>query len=131
MTKSRNVGRGWRGNGVGKGDGWGGPAKGASTHGKVPRFQPGNPGPRKLTKLTPEQCAIRRQERNDRVESLIDALEVIAYEAEREETQLSAAIAFLNRLDGLPVARNLNHDGRDGTLAGLIADGLKTPDPRR
>jgi hypothetical protein len=42
-----------------------------------------------------------------RVEELKDHLFGLAKGAEREETQLAAAVAFMNRVEGMPVARQV------------------------
>lgn len=104
-----------------KGDGWGGEAKGS---GAAP-FKPGNKasaGPRDMT--TNEEKA----------ERLRQHIYKLAEGAEREETQLSAAIAWLNRVEGMPVARNLNinsnavpvEDTR-ATVRELLAETLPQP----
>lgn len=82
-----------KGNGAGKGAGWGGPAKGAGNHG------PG-PGRPKL-----EVSALIAAKREERISALKEHLLALAVTAEREETQLSATVAFLNREEGTPVQR--------------------------
>lgn len=82
-----------RGNGVGKGVGWGGKDKGEGNHGPGP----GRP-PADVAKL----IAARREER---IAALKEHLLTLAVTAEREETQLSATVAFLNREEGTPVQR--------------------------
>ncbi len=110
-TPGTRIGNG-SGQGVGQGPGWGGPAKGAgvwsanpyTTHTPTRRTIPGGKGDpgkraaRDAKRLT--QCA-----KADELRALLSDL---AFFAEREETRLSAAIALLNRLEGLPVARNVN-----------------------
>jgi len=77
------------------GDGWGGPPKGA---GHAP-FEPGNQvaaGPHDMHSTEEKAERLRRH------------IYKLAESAEREETQLAASIAWLNRVEGMPVARNLN-----------------------
>ena len=86
-----------RGNGAGKGDGWGGPAKGASTR----RIRPGDPdGIQAMS--TDAEVKAKAARRLARVKARIFRL---AMRAEREETQLSACIAFANREEGTPIQR--------------------------
>lgn len=80
-----------------KGDGWGGPAKGASRS----RIEPGDPEGIQRMSNDPEVKA-RQAERTAR---LHDHLYNLALEAQREETQLAATIAFLDRAEGKPVSR--------------------------
>jgi len=88
------------GNGAGKGVGWGGPAKG---QGAAP-YAKGEP-------LRPKQGTGRTAEavdaKADRIAMLTANLEHLALSAEREETRVSATIAALNRLEGLPIARQI------------------------
>lgn len=77
----------------GNGPGWGGPAKGPGNRGPGP----GRP-PADVAKL----IAARREER---IAALKEHLLTLAVTAEREETQLSATVAFLNREEGTPVQR--------------------------
>ena len=88
------------GNGAGKGDGWGGPAKGAGVDVKAPKFEPGNHaalghGPR--DKL--------REERLDLAHTMLINL---AAKAEREETRTTALVAFITKNESAPVARTMN-----------------------
>lgn len=92
-----------RGNGVGQGSGqgsgWGGPARGAgSKAAKAPNFCHGNEhavGPHDMARG-------RRRQR------LMDELASLAFTAMSEEVQLSAAVAWLDRYEGKPIARALN-----------------------
>ena len=79
------------------GPGWGGPAKGASTS----RIRPGDPDGIQQMSNDPEVRA-RQAERAAR---LHDHLYALATDAERQETQLAATIAFLDRVEGKPVSR--------------------------
>jgi hypothetical protein len=90
------------------GPGWGGPAKGASTAPAKPvaLFQPGNPGaPPGIPRS--EQAAI-----------LKDLLFGLATTSDNPAVQVRAAEALLNRIEGMPVARNIN----------INADALSTLD---
>jgi hypothetical protein len=88
-----------RGNGAGKGDGWGGPPKGEGT-----RYVKGEVQPLQGKGNTAEVVA-KREARLARMEDVIFDL---AENAQREETQLAAAIAFRNQILGLPIARSIN-----------------------
>lgn len=90
-----------RGNGVGKGHGWGGPAKGAGT-----RFRKGEVVPGQGQGHTAPFVAAREE----RLAMLKDRIFQLALGAEREETQLAAAQAYLNREEGMPVARQITAD---------------------
>jgi hypothetical protein len=96
--------------GVGKGDGWGGPAIGAGTGGPARAFtaasatrHAGHGDPKKMAAR-----ALRSAEKKARIEHLIDQLGDLALNAQREETQVSACIAVLNRLEGRPVKKSAN-----------------------
>lgn len=84
--------------GVGKGDGWGGPARGASTS----RIKPGDPDGIQAMSTDPDIKARQAE----RAAKLHDHLYGLATEADRQETQLAATIAYLDRVEGKPVARN-------------------------
>lgn len=88
-----------RGNGAGKGAGWGGPAKGAGT-----RFAKGEAQPLQGKSNTAPVVS----QREARIAALKDKLFALATDAAREETQLAAAVAYLNREEGLPVARQIS-----------------------
>jgi hypothetical protein len=99
-------------NGAGKGDGWGGPAKGAGsgpakpfTAGNATRvaFHTGHGDPAKAKK----RHALAT-EREARLAQLKDHLADLGLNADRQETQVSAIVAYLNREEGLPVAMNKN-----------------------
>jgi hypothetical protein len=82
---------------VGKGPGWGGPAKGASTS----RIVPGDPDGIQPMSNDPRILARGRV----RLDHLRDKIYELALSAEREETQLAAANSYLNREEGTPVQR--------------------------
>jgi hypothetical protein len=85
---------------VGNGAGWGGPAKGASTS----RIRKGDPDGIQAMSNDPDIKA-RNAKRNA---ELKDHLYDLALHAEKQETQLAAANAWLNRDEGQPVARSIN-----------------------
>ena len=105
------------GNGAGKGDGWGGPAKGASVAEDrlLPSYWAGG--------TTSAAGDAKRARDAARSEAAQDKLYELTMGAKREETQLSAAVALLNRIDGMPIARNLNANVDD--LAALSDDALR------
>jgi hypothetical protein len=91
---------------VSAGDGWGGPAKGPGTTAKpAPQFAKGN--------TASVGHAPRPQSTVDRAQALKDHLFTLAQSAERQETQVQAAKAWLDRHEGLPLARTLNHNTDD------------------
>lgn len=94
--KGTGAGRG----GPAKGSGWGGPAKGASAS----RILPGDPDGIQAMSNDARVKALRER----RITALKDKLENLAFHAQREETQLAAAVALLNREEGLPVARQIS-----------------------
>ncbi len=91
-----------KGNGAGqggpaKGEGWGGPARGASTK----RIKAGDPdGIQALS----NDAAVKAHQ-VERAEALTDHLFALAMNADRQETQLAATIACLDRIEGKPVQR--------------------------
>ena len=124
------IGRFPKGNGSGrggpaKGHGWGGPPKGASTT----RIKLGDPeGIQALS-----NDAEIKARAAARAETLLDHLFHLAMKGEREETQLAASVAYLNRVEGMPVARNLNQTVGDASqmtddeLAAIAAAGRAAP----
>lgn len=86
------------GHGVGRGTGWGGPARGVGgTASRAPDFCRGNQraaGPHDMARA-------RRRQR------LMDELAHLALTAKSEEVQLSAAVAWLDRYEGKPIARTV------------------------
>ena len=76
-------------------EGWGGPTKG-----RRPAIQPGDPDGIQRMSHDPERRALNLQ----RVEELKDHIFTLATTAERQETQLAAAEAFMNRELGTPAA---------------------------
>jgi len=99
-----------RGNGPGRGgtnphlgsqgQGWGGPAKGASGS----RIKPGDPDGIQAMANDPDILARKAA----RSAELKDHLYRLATKADRQETQLAAAVAWLNREEGTPIARSIN-----------------------
>lgn len=85
--------------GVWQGAGWGGPSKGARFKAaKAPVFKPTN---RAAARLNDKRRSARRQE-------LLVVLFDLAFTAELQEVQVSAAAAWLNRVEGKPVAYTSN-----------------------
>jgi hypothetical protein len=127
----------------GKGEGWGGAAKGAGRGGPAKAFTKDSP-----TRVTvqavagqtgsgaqmgdPEKAARRRELaalEEVRQQQMRDVIGTLALNAEREETQLSAAVAYLNRSEGLPVATQKN-ENRDMTLEKMVAQAAKLRERR-
>lgn len=113
-----------RGNGAGQGDGWGGPAKGAgSISTRAEPFGHGN-----------TVSAVQRDMSGaEKAWLLKEHLYMLATTAAREETQISAAVAWLDRHEGKPIARNVNMTPGDvsllddGTLAAIaLGEGDQT-----
>lgn len=98
-NQGNGAGRGGPAKGAGGGDPWGGPARGASAS----RILPGDPDGIQRMSKDPDIKA-RNEARN--VE-LKEHLYHLAKNAEREETQLSAAVAWLDRDEGKPIARSV------------------------
>lgn len=96
-----------KGNGAGKGDGWGGPAAGeGSQETAAPPFEPGN------TANTGEEVTNKRLKtlvsRAQRTAAIEERLFELAMTAEREETQVQAGTKLHAIYNGQPVARNVN-----------------------
>jgi hypothetical protein len=113
-----------RGNGVGKGDGWGGPAKGGGGNERKP-FTTNSPTrvTHTITDGTPPPLSDRKALRRQRTELLEDMLFDIAEKSERDETRVSAAVRLHAIYNGQPVARNLNVNTDD--IANLSDDELR------
>ena len=90
----------------GNGPGWGGPAKGAKTVADKPMPPP-------FTLGNQASAVERDYSRRDKAQALKDHLYRLATEAEKEETQVRAAEAWLNRIEGTPVQRNINVSADD------------------
>lgn len=82
------------------GTGWGGPARGAGTS-KAPSAQVFKAGNRKAA--GPHDLSGYR-----RCQQLLEMLYTLAMTAESQDVQVSAAVAWLNRVEGKPVARTIN-----------------------
>ncbi len=129
-VRDPKTGRFPKGNGSGrggpaKGHGWGGPPKGASNT----RIKPGDPeGIQALS-----NDAEIKARAAARTEALLDHLFHLSLKAQREETQLAASVAYLNRVEGMPVARTLNTNVSDPSLlsdaelAAIAAAGRAAP----
>jgi hypothetical protein len=103
--------------GVGKGEGWGGPARGAGNgRGRSPMTyqtahiytEKSNETQRDPIKMAELRELAEREE--ERQKQMRDKIGTLALQAKSEETQLSAAIAYLNRSEGLPRAINVNQN---------------------
>ena len=109
----------------GNGSGRGGPPKGASTT----RIKPGDPDGIQALSNDAEIKARAAA----RAEALLDHLFHLSLKAQREETQLAASVAYLNRVEGMPVARNINQTVGDASqmtddeLAAIAAAGHAAP----
>ncbi len=114
-----------KGNGAGKGDGWGGPAKGASAS----RIRPGDPEGIQAMGNDPDVKAKAEQ----RGELVREHLFNLALGAARQETQVAAAVAYLDRTEGKPVQRNVNLNTgdpsqlSDADLAAIAQSGRAAP----
>ena len=118
-----------KGNGPGMGHGWGGQAKGksASNAEMHAQFEPGN-----AVAVGPHDMSDR-----DRIAALKDNLYDLAFHADNEATRVQASTHLLNRLDGMPIARNINVNADDlsalsdadiaAELARLGSSGTETP----
>lgn len=97
-----------KGNGPGMGHGWGGQAKGksASNAEMHAQFEPGN-----AVAVGPHDMSDR-----DRIAALKDNLYDLAFHADNEATRVQASTHLLNRLDGMPIARNINVETDDVRL---------------
>ena len=93
-----------------KGEGWGGPAKGAGSSAPVgpkPENMRGAQGLGPPTPTMRETKRLRDLAKEEAEMIMREKLFTLGQAAEREETQLSAAVAFLNRSEGMPIARQL------------------------
>jgi hypothetical protein len=116
--------------GVGRGPGWGGPARGASSS----RITQGDPDG--IQAMSNDPTIKRRQA--ERVELVREHLFGLAIGAERQETQLAASVAYLNRIEGTPLQRavvaNVSDPSKltDADLAAIAAgsgpDAVAAPD---
>lgn len=117
---TRHVSARARGNGAGQGDGWGGPARGASNKVKatVLALVPGCDAAKRLN------AAAKRELREARVEQLENILFKLAKGAERQETQVAAAARLHAIYEGTPVARQITLQVDD--VAKLSDDEIRT-----
>lgn len=114
---SKGLGKGGPAKGAGiafgsAGDGWGGAAKGPGRRlPSAPAFEPGNRAG--ASRADPDWDRIANVEKTDAENARIlrQNLFDLAQNAEREETRVRATEAALNRLEGMPVARNLTVNG--------------------
>jgi len=94
------------GNGAGKGDGWGGQPRGYS---RV-RFIEGNTA---ATDCAGDTRKAKQALREQRTEALEDQLYALAFEAERQETQVQAASRLHAIYNGMPVQATITHTTDD------------------
>jgi hypothetical protein len=114
-----------RGNGAGKGEGWGGPAKGFAKKTERPKFEPGNAAA--VGRSAPDRERILSDQ--EKARALRDHLFFLSLNAERQETQRSACESLLNRIEGMPVART-ELTGADGAPVALTAIRRVIVDPK-
>ncbi len=111
-----------RGNGAGcgfsSGDGWGGPARGGGDRPARP-FGVGN---RAALAVRPDRRE-RAEQRRQSTEEMEKLLYHLALHAEREETQLAAAVRLHDIYEGAPVAMAVTVQVDD--LTGLSDDELR------
>ena len=125
----RKKGSGIPANPASAGIGWGGKPKGPSTA-KNPRARPftGPDHPDHFSNVgktrTPAETRKIKADKADRIEQLLDHLAHLALNAEAEATQVSATVAALNRLDGMPVATNKNLNV-ETSLADMVREAAK------
>ena len=96
---SKGVGVGGPAKGAGAGDGWGGSARGDAAIAGPEALIPGQPEEKRL------RSTMRERKAAEVAEEMKDILYDLAYNAERQETQLSAAGKLLDRIEGLSVQR--------------------------
>jgi hypothetical protein len=100
--------------GQGQGDGWGGPAKGASKRGKdappAPPFDPETSAQANAKRWRDKEAGItsRAEIRAHRTVELEDMLYDIASTSERDETRVTAATKLHAIYNGTPIARSIN-----------------------
>lgn len=101
-----------RGNG-GMGVGWGGPANGpgSSAPSFVDSLENRIGGVAPLDPQVRQSKAEREARRLEQAEAVKDEIYRIATKGVREADRVNAGVAFLNRVEGMPVARNLNLNG--------------------
>lgn len=99
------------------GEGWGG----------RPTGKPARPFQGGAIDRSPEAVAERVKlavEREERIAQLTDNLGDLALNAEREETRVSATVAALNRLEGMP-KQKIEQNNRDLTLEEMVTRSLE------
>ncbi|HYI84456.1 MAG TPA: hypothetical protein VEX11_14755 [Acetobacteraceae bacterium] len=107
------------------GEGWGGPAKGASSS----RFRKGDPAPVLRTKAVSDRAAECREKVLGMYEEMVDDASM------HPMVRLTAGDKLLDRLEGKPVAVNVNHNLgdpsrlSDAELAAIAASGRDLSPP--
>jgi hypothetical protein len=108
----------------GNGAGYGGPAKGADPDRKPKTDFGPDTNAAGHSKATPETRAALRREQ---AEQMKDMLHQLALSGESESARVQAATAFLNRVEGMPVAKQEHtikvdpNDLSDEALAAIIS----------
>src|SRR6476646_6856394 len=107
--------RGGLPNGVGAGDGWGGPARGAGVPDENRPFDSESGRAAAAKRIADREAGLmsKADNRRQRSEALENRLYELAFGAEREETQVAAAVKLHAIYNGSPVARNLNVQADD------------------
>ena len=105
--------RGGPANGPGVGDGWGGPPRGPGNGRERENFKFGNSLYAKRDADRRAGIVSKADIRRQRTEELEGLLYDLAFHAEREETQVSAATKLHAIYNGQPVARNINVQADD------------------
>lgn len=122
FPKGNGSGRG----GPAEGHGWGGPPKGASTS----RIKPGDPDGIQAMSNDPDVIA-RAELRREKVLQMYEA--IVDDVRQQAMIRIVAGDKLLNRIEGLPVARNLNTNVgdpsllTDAELAAIAAAGRAAP----
>jgi hypothetical protein len=124
--KGNGLGHGGEAKGAGKGDGWGGPATGAPKR----TFNEATA----LLAVAKRDDAAEKALREQRLAAIDDMVFTIAMQAEREETKLSACVAYQTRKLGAPIARTVTatvtdpNAMTDAELAAIAAGGRTASD---
>lgn len=101
------------GNG-GKGQGWGGPAKGVSTAKSF--LETGQRITNGHSDDVQARVAEREARRRAQAEAVMDEIHRIAVSGAREGDRITAGVAFLNRVEGTPVQRTITTEVDDARL---------------
>jgi hypothetical protein len=107
--------RGGGSNGVGAGEGWGGPARGVGVADENRPFDSDSGRKAVARKIADREAGVvsKADIRRQRTEELEGLLYDLAFHAEREETKVSAATKLHAIYNGQPIARNVNFQADD------------------